>query len=96
MLIAKTTHTNIEKPGFGTVKNPIAVMIQDHDNENERYKKISLLSNNYTPPEDACNSYKKTFSLLQEFDNDLHVHMDLENNILFPKAVELEREFINL
>lgn len=79
-------------PHFGRVENPVAMMMEEHDTEGERFRRIAELSNNYTPPADACNTYRVTFSLLQEFENDLHRHIHLENNILFPKAVEMERQ----
>lgn len=82
-------------PSFKTVENPVAMMMEDHDAEGERFRKIAKQSNNYTPPSDACNTYKVTFGLLQEFENDLHKHIHLENNILFPKAVKLEKVLQN-
>jgi len=78
------------RPPFGSVRNPIAAMMQEHDNEGERFRQIAALSKNYTPPADACNTYKVTFSILEEFEEDLHRHIHLENNILFPKAEKLE------
>ena len=56
-------------------------------------KKIAEWTNNYTPPADACNTYKVTFAMLNEFEQDLHKHIHLENNILFPKAAKLEKSF---
>lgn len=76
---------------FGTVQNPIQMMMHEHDTEGERFRQIARLSNDYTPPKDACNTYKVTYALLQEFEDDLHQHIHLENNILFPKAIELEK-----
>ena len=92
MIKAKQTGANFDRPHFGTVQNPIAMMMQEHEAEGDRFRKIDELSNNYTPPADACNTYKVAFSLLQEFEQDLHRHIHLENNILFPKAELLERE----
>ncbi|WP_281237756.1 iron-sulfur cluster repair di-iron protein [Flavobacterium praedii] len=83
----------MEQPHFGTVENPIAMMMHEHDAEGERFRKIAELSNNYTPPADGCNTYKVTFAMLQEFEADLHKHIHLENNILFPKATKLEKDF---
>ena len=77
---------------FGTVGNPINLMMHEHDTEGERFRKIAALTNNYTPPADACNTYQITFALLEEFEQDLHQHIHLENNILFPKAIELEKK----
>ena len=67
-------------------------MKQDHTIEGERFEKITQLTNNFTPPPDACNTYKVTFAMLKEFVNDLHLHIHLENNVLFPKAIELEEK----
>ena len=78
-------------PRFGTVQNPIAMMMHEHDTEGERFRQIAAWSHDYTPPADACNTYKVTYALLKEFEEDLHLHIHLENNILFPKALELEQ-----
>jgi len=80
-----------ELPPFGTVQNPIEMMKYEHDREGEWFAEIAGLSNDYTPPEYACNSYRVAYALLQEFENDLHRHIHLENNILFPSAIELEK-----
>ncbi len=84
--------SNIQRPPFGTVKNPIYMMMHEHENEGERFRKIASLTNEYTPPADACTTYRVAFALLKDFEEDLHLHIHLENNILFPKAVELENE----
>ncbi len=78
------------KASFGSVQQPIAMMFHEHDTEGERFRKIAALTNDYTPPADACNTYRVTFSLLKEFEEDLHLHIHLENNILFPKAIRME------
>ena len=93
MVEATITDQLIAKPHFGTVENPIAMMMHEHDAEGERFRKIAELTNNYTPPADACNTYKVTFAMLNEFEQDLHKHIHLENNILFPKAAKLEKSF---
>lgn len=95
MVKSKNNKQSIEKPGFGTVQNPIAMMMDDHEAEGERYVRIAELSNDYTPPEDGCNTYRVTLALLKEFEDDLHMHIHLENNILFPKAIEMEKELSN-
>ncbi|MGL2988381.1 iron-sulfur cluster repair di-iron protein [Flavobacterium sp. RSSA_27] len=94
MVQATLTDELIQQPHFGTVENPIAMMMHEHDAEGERFRKIAALTSNYTPPADACNTYKVTFAMLQEFEQDLHKHIHLENNILFPAAVALEKGFI--
>jgi len=93
MVHATLSDELIELPHFETIQNPIAMMMHEHDAEGVRFRKISELSNNYTPPADGCNTYKVTFAMLEEFEQDLHKHIHLENNILFPKAVKLEKEF---
>jgi regulator of cell morphogenesis and NO signaling len=85
-------HDEVASP-FGTVKNPIAMMMHEHDAEGDRIRKIKQLSNDYTAPADGCNTYKAAFATLKAFEDDLHLHIHLENNILFPKAVELEQSF---
>jgi regulator of cell morphogenesis and NO signaling len=94
MVTVKNNQQQLPHPGFGTVKNPIQMMMEQHDIEGERFRKIAGLCNNYTPPADACNTYSVTLSLLKEFENDLHLHIHLENNILFPKALLLESELV--
>jgi regulator of cell morphogenesis and NO signaling len=91
MAIAKQENQPAPAPPFGTVQSPINNMKHEHDTEGEIFRKIAELSNNYTPPADACNTYKVTFSLLKEFEADLHLHIHLENNILFPKSIEMEQ-----
>ena len=77
---------------FGTVENPIAMMMHEHSVEGDRFEEIVKLTNGYTPPADACNTYKVTYAMLQEFEKDLNRHIHLENNILFPKAIALEKQ----
>ncbi len=83
----------IQQPGFGTVENPIAILKHDHETEGDLFVKISELTNEYNPPIDACETYKVTFAMLKEYEQDLHKHIHLENNILFHKALELEERF---
>jgi len=90
MAKANQENVKLEAPHFGTVQNPIQMMMNEHTAEGERFRRIEEISNNYTPPQDACNTYQVTFALLKEFEQDLHLHIHLENNILFPKAIELE------
>lgn len=91
MVKAKMEGTSIQSPQFATVENPIEMMKHDHEAEGDRFRKIVELTNNYTPPADACNTYKVTFAMLDEFEKDLHLHIHLENNILFPEAIKLEK-----
>ncbi len=89
---AKQHGTTLPTPHFGTVDNPIAMMEQDHDAEGERFRRIAELTNGYTNPPDGCTTYATAMAMLQEFEQDLHKHVHLENNILFPRAQALEKE----
>lgn len=70
------------------IKLPIRQMLREHDNEGERYRTISKLTNSYQVPEDACNTYRVCYAMLEEFESNLHKHIHLENNILFQRALE--------
>lgn len=81
------------KPGefhCGSVVYPIDVMMHEHDGEGERYREISRLTDGFTPPEDACESYKLVLRRIADFEKALHEHIHLENNILFPWAIRNE------
>ena len=68
---------------------PITVMEQEHDHAGRLMQEMRLLSNQYTPPADACTTYQLSFASLKAFEMDLHQHVHLENNILFPKAITM-------
>ncbi|MDX5347457.1 MAG: iron-sulfur cluster repair di-iron protein [Hymenobacteraceae bacterium] len=91
---AKKKGEKISRPAFGTIQNPINMMEMEHEAAGNAMEAIRQLTNNYTLPADACATYRVAFSKLQEFEDDLHQHIHLENNILFPKAVELEKELL--
>jgi len=76
---------------FGTVASPIAMMIQEHDAARALLAEIRRLSNNFTTPEGACPTYHGYYDGLREFELDLHQHIHLENNLLFPRAIEAEK-----
>lgn len=80
----------LEPPFFQTVRNPIHAMMKEHDAAGELVRQIRLASGEYVPPGDACTSYRALYQDLREFEADLHQHVHLENNILFPRAVEME------
>ena len=90
MEMAKKGNLPLPASPFGPVSNPIRMMMAEHQVEGDRFNEISRISNNYQLPEDACATYEVTFKQLKEFEDDLHRHIHLENNILFPKAIELE------
>lgn len=91
---AKKTGQLNGMPAFGSVKNPIRMMEAEHQHAGDEMYEIRSLSSGYTPPEDACTTFRVTYQELQDFEHDLHQHVHLENNILFPKAVQLEKELI--
>lgn len=91
----------IEKEGSklsvnnGSIKAPIGLMIAEHESVGDILKEIRTLTNDYSLPEDGCATYSILFRMLDEFENDLHIHIHLENNILFPKAEKLEAQLMS-
>jgi len=79
-------------PPFGTMRNPVAMMMHEHESAGEALRSLREASNGYTAPPDACLSYQTLFQALASFETDLHEHIHLENNILFPRAIEMEPE----
>ena len=75
---------------FGTVKNPVRMMMMEHDVAGDILRELRKVTNDYAVPADACISFQTLYRALEHFERDLHQHIHLENNILFPKAVELE------
>jgi len=79
-------------PGpFGTVQNPVSMMEHEHDSAGNALRAMREGSNGYAAPADACVSYQTLYKALAAFETDLHQHIHLENNILFPRAVAMER-----
>ena len=76
---------------FGSVRNPIENMLADHDDAGELLARMRALSGGYQAPAGACSTYLALYQGLEEFERDLHRHIHLENNILFPRAVEMEQ-----
>jgi regulator of cell morphogenesis and NO signaling len=77
-------------PMFGTVQNPVRMMMMEHDSAGELLREMRQATNGYALPEDACMSFRVLYSALQAFEADLHQHIHLENNILFPRAIALD------
>lgn len=75
---------------FGTVQNPVRMMMFEHDTAGDLLRVLRKVTSDYTAPQDACVSYKTFYQALEAFEQDLHQHIHLENNILFPRAIELE------
>lgn len=77
---------------FGTIENPIHMMEREHREVADGLRIIRELSNGYTVPSDGCTTYAVCMAELLRFERDLHQHVHLENNVLFPRAIELENE----
>ena len=75
---------------FGTVNNPVRMMMYEHDTAGELLRELRAATSDYAAPADACMSYRTLYGALEAFEQDLHQHIHLENNVLFPRAVELE------
>jgi len=74
------------------VNNPVAMMEHEHETAGNLLRSMRSLSRDYQPPEGACFNYRTLYSALQEFERDLHQHIHLENNILFPRSSEMEKQ----
>lgn len=79
-----------------TLRKPVQeIMENEHDTTSGILRRMRSLTGNYIPPQNACLSHKVTFAKLREVDNDLSQHIHLENNILFPKAISMEKELLD-
>ena len=78
-------------PPFGTVQNPVSMMMHEHDSAGDALRAMRQASGGYAAPADACVSYQTLYRTLAEFEADLHQHIHLENNILFPRAIAMEQ-----
>lgn len=79
-------------PSFhcGTLRNPISVMLVEHDRAGELLHRMRTLTGGYAPPDDACASYRALYEGLADLEADTHLHVHKENNVLFPMVLELE------
>jgi len=84
-------HEPILPPHFGTVANPVRMMEHEHDDAGSALRTLRATSQGYTPPADACTTFQALYTSLRDFERDLHQHIHLENNVLFPRAVEMEK-----
>ena len=92
LVAAKKDGTPLQNANFKSIQSPIDMMEHEHQSVGNKLDEIRKLGNNYSLPEDACTSYAFWFKTLNDFENDLHLHVHLENNILFPKVLDLEKE----
>ena len=95
--MAREMRGEAEKPRtcFGTVASPIEMMMAEHDGAGLLLAEIRKLSGEFTPPVGACPTYCGFYQGLKEFEKDLHQHIHLENNILFPRAILMETESLS-
>ncbi|MFL6336107.1 MAG: iron-sulfur cluster repair di-iron protein [Pyrinomonadaceae bacterium] len=80
---------------FGTVNNPVRMMMFEHDTAGDILRELRAATRDFRAPEDACMSFRALYTALEDFEKDLHRHIHLENNVLFPRAVELEASAYN-
>ena len=78
-------------PPFGTVRNPVTMMRNEHDGAGSALRNMREVANGYAAPPDACGSFQTLYQALAAFEADLHQHIHLENNVLFPRAIEMEQ-----
>ena len=83
-------HGTLPKSPFGTVKNPVRMMTLEHDQAGDLLAQIRKSSSNFSVPADGCSSFRSLYQSLAKLEEDLHQHIHLENNLLFPRAVEME------
>jgi regulator of cell morphogenesis and NO signaling len=89
---ARRENRPVARPPFLTVRNPIRMMMLEHDTAGDFLREIRAATGNFEMPEGACMSFRTLYEGLEGFERDLHQHIHLENNILFPRAAELEDE----
>lgn len=90
----KRDNSRVGAPAFGTIANPVRMMEMEHEEVGNVMEEINKLANGFTPPTGACTTFRISYAKLKEFEDDLHQHIHLENNILFPKAIALENELL--
>lgn len=94
LLLAQSRGSQMEAAPFGTINNPIRMMESEHDDAGESMANIRALTGDLVYPEAACTSWRVLYALLQEFEADLHTHIHLENNLVFPRAIQLEKSLV--
>jgi regulator of cell morphogenesis and NO signaling len=90
MEAAVNTKLSLPPCMFGTVQNPVRMMIMEHDSAGDALREMKAITNYYAVPADGCVSYQELYRALPAFEADLHEHIHLENNILFPRSIQIE------
>lgn len=80
---------------FASVAMPVRNMMIEHEMAGDDMEQIRILTHDFAPPADACTTYRIAYQELEAFEQDLHKHVHLENNILFPKAIKLEQQHLS-
>lgn len=94
LVALKDSGSKSEKPYFGMIDNPIKMMESEHKTVLEKFDNLKILTNNFTVQEEFKETFGKLYAQLNNFNKDLHIHIHLENNILFPKSIALEKEML--
>lgn len=92
LILDEKSGTKSQSPAFDSIQTPTQMMEVEHEQAGEDLAEIRAITDDYTLPLDACTSYRVLFEKLKQFENDLFNHVHLENNILFPKAIALEKK----
>jgi regulator of cell morphogenesis and NO signaling len=95
MQAAVTKNGPIARAPFGSLQNPVSMMEHEHDSAGKALCALNQTTNGYSAPADACVSYQTLYKALALFEADLHEHIHLENNILFPRAVAIEKKMLS-
>lgn len=85
----------VTQVAFANLQQPVTRMIMDHNQTGDELRTLREAANNFEPPADACTTFRALYRALEELERDLHQHIHLENNILFPRAIELESEVLH-
>jgi regulator of cell morphogenesis and NO signaling len=92
MVRADRAQQPLPQTPFGTIRNPIRMMEAEHEDAAGALGAMRIATTNYTPPREACTTWAACYAALEAFEQDLHEHVHLENNVLFPAALRLENE----
>lgn len=92
MLRAQERGDRLPRTPFGTIQNPVRAMEHEHEHAGEDMRHIRTLTHDFTPPADACTTWRACYAELADFERDLHAHVHLENTVLFPAAARLEED----
>ena len=84
--------TSVANAIFNSIEQPVARMMAEHDQAGDELRVLREITNGYQPPQDACTTYRAFYRAMEDLESDLHRHIHLENNILFPRALALESE----